>query len=138
VHDTELLDEIYNDYMEDKEIFLKYGSELLMSAIRIQASNLIDKIYNECLDLFIMDLENNKAYLSIISKSMPLLENHYPEYITRYSSDTNMIIDSPEYKIEQLSTSHLNPFFNIGIINLTPSIAWTKYTNLVNSYSDSN
>ncbi|CAI2190152.1 9371_t:CDS:2, partial [Funneliformis geosporum] len=129
-HDTELLDEIYNNFKEDKEFFLKNGSELLMSAIRIQASSLIDKIYNVCLDLFIKDLKNNKAYLSIINESMPLLDNYYPEYITRYSSDTNMIIDSPEYKIEQLSTSHLNPFSNIGIVNLSPSIAWTKYTSL--------
>ncbi|CAI2194832.1 8315_t:CDS:2, partial [Funneliformis geosporum] len=135
VHDTELLDEIYNDYIEDIGIFLKYGSVLLMWAIKSQASNVIDKIYNKCLKLFEQDLVYNQAFLSIINESMQLLDKHYPEYIARYSSDTNMILISP--KIEQLSTSHLNPFFNIGIINLTPSIAWTKYTRLVNYYSDS-
>ncbi|CAI2195342.1 9762_t:CDS:2, partial [Funneliformis geosporum] len=134
VHDTELLDEIYNDYIEDIGIFLKYGSVLLMWAIKSQASNVIDKIYNKCLKLFEQDLVYNQAFLSIINESMQLLDKHYPEYIARYSSDTNMILISP--KIEQLSTSHLNPFFNIGIINLTPSIAWTKYTRLVNYYSD--
>ncbi|CAI2171014.1 13084_t:CDS:2 [Funneliformis geosporum] len=131
-HDTELISDIYNYVNGDKEYFLRYGPELLISAIKLQDSNLIDTIYNECLDLFKKDLENNNAFLSIINKSMPLLHKYYPEYITRYSSDTNMIIDSPKYKIEQLSTSHLYSFSNIGIVNLTPSIAWTKYTSLFN------
>ncbi|CAG8735344.1 8182_t:CDS:2, partial [Funneliformis caledonium] len=126
--DAELTDEIYNYVKLNREDILKYGSTILKKAIKLQASNLIEKIYNECLDLFKKDLENNNAFLSIINKSMPSLDKHYPEYIARYSSDTNMIIDSPKYKIELLNTTHLYPFSNIGIVNLTPSIVWTKYT----------
>ncbi|CAG8481951.1 5791_t:CDS:2 [Funneliformis mosseae] len=112
--DAELTDEIYNYVKLNREDILKYGSTILRKAIKIQASNLIEKIYNECLDLFKKDLENNNAFLSIINKSMPSLDKHYPEYIARYSSDTNMIIDSPKYKIELLNTTHLYPFSNIA------------------------
>ncbi|CAG8483535.1 3153_t:CDS:2 [Funneliformis caledonium] len=113
---------------ENNEEFLNYGSALLMFAIKVHDSDLIDGIYQRCLYLFNRDLESNKGFLSIINTSMPLLEKYYPEYIARYSSDTNMIIDSVEYKIEHLDTSHLYPFSNMEIVDLTPSIAWTKYT----------
>jgi len=41
-----------------------------------------------------------------------------------------LIIDSLDYKIEHLNTCtwHLDPFSNIEIVDLTPSIFWTKYT----------
>ncbi|CAG8554329.1 7583_t:CDS:2 [Funneliformis mosseae] len=113
---------------ENNEEFLKYGSALLMFAIKVHDSDLIDGIYQRCLYLFNRDLESNKGFLSIINTSMPLLEKYYPEYVARYSSDTFMIIDSLEYKIEHLDTSHLYPFSNMEIVDLTPSIAWTKYT----------
>ncbi len=51
--------------------------------------------------IFKKDLKNNKEFLGIITTSMPLLNEYYSEYITRYSSDINMIIDSLDYKIEK-------------------------------------
>ncbi len=110
---------VKNDY----ENFLKYGTALLMFAIKVNDLKLIDDIYKR----FENDPENNKAFLSIITTSMPLLNAYYPEYVARYSSDTNMIINSSNYKIEHLSTSHLYPFSsNTKIIDYT-SIFWRIY-----------
>ncbi len=49
-----------------------------------------------------------------------------------------MIIDSLDYKIEHLNTCtwHLDPFSNIEIVDLTPSIFWTKYTYKLNQLDD--
>src|SRR6266542_3378617 len=115
---------------KNNKAFLKYGSALLIFAIEVYDLNLIDDIYYKCLNLF--KDENNKAFLNIINTSMPLLNKYYSEYITRYSLGTNLIIDSPNYKMEHLSSLHLYPFFNIKIVDLTPSIHWTKYTCQVN------
>ena len=80
---------------------------------------LVNDIYRKCLKRFKEDLENNKEFLSIITSSIPLLNEYYPEYVTRYSSDTNMIIDFLKYKIEHLDVSHLSSFSNnIKIIDL--------------------
>jgi len=112
----------------DRESFLKYGAELLIFVIKIHDLKLIDDIYRKCLNYFKQDLENNKAFLSVITTSMPLLKKYYPEYITRYSLDTNMIIDSLDYKKEHLNILHLYPFSkNIEMINLTRSIFWSKW-----------
>ncbi|CAG8465583.1 14744_t:CDS:10 [Funneliformis caledonium] len=44
-------------------------------------------------------------------KTMPLLKKQYPEYLTRYSSDTNMIINSMDYQVDEITEkSYLNPF----------------------------
>ncbi len=112
----------------DKENVLKHGSKLLMFVIKLHDLKLIEYIYKKCLNYFKQDLENNKAFLSIITTSMPLLNKIYPEYVARYSSDTNMIIDSLDYKLEHLNTLHLYPFSkNFQLINLTRSIFLTKY-----------
>ncbi|PKY51141.1 hypothetical protein RhiirA4_496374 [Rhizophagus irregularis] len=115
-------------YVKDNgEDFLKYGAALLMFAIELNDLELIDGIYKKCLKLFSQNLEKNKAFLSIITTSMPLLNDFYPEYIEKYSSDTNMIIDSLNYKIEYLGNSHLHPFSDIEIVDLSPSIYWLDY-----------
>ena len=93
-----------------------------MFAIEVHDSELIDNVYKKCLRFFNQDLEKNEAFLSIITTSMPLLNKYYSEYITRYSSDTNMITDSSEYKIERLDIPHLYPFSrNIKIVDVTPN-----------------
>ncbi|CAG8438891.1 8345_t:CDS:10 [Funneliformis caledonium] len=89
----------------DKKRFLKYGVEFLKFNIKKHDLKLI-----KCLNYFKDYLESNKLFLSIITTNMPLLSKYYPEYITRYSLDTNMIIDSPDYKIEYIITSQLFPF----------------------------
>ncbi len=107
--------------------FLKYGTALLMFAIEVNDSDLIGNIYKRCLELFGKDLKNNKEFLSIITTSMPLLNKSYPEYITKYSSDTNMII-SLDYKRVNKRTSHLNSFSsNIKIVDFT---FWLKFSNM--------
>src|SRR6185369_1287290 len=60
--------------------------------------------------------------------AMPLLDEYYPEYILRYSSETNMIIDSSFYSIEhQNKNLHLCSFFQSPqIANLSQSLLWTK------------
>ncbi len=109
--------------------FLEYGAILFMFVVKVHDLKLIDEIYKKCLKLFEEDPEKNKGFLSIITETLPSLNAYYPEYITRYSTDTNFIIDSFDYKIEYISTSHLQPFSsNIKIVDLTPSIRWTKYT----------
>ena len=44
-----------------------------MLAIEINDLELIDSIYTKCIRLFNQDLENNMAFLSIITASMPLI-----------------------------------------------------------------
>ncbi|PKY55636.1 hypothetical protein RhiirA4_475232, partial [Rhizophagus irregularis] len=60
---------------------------------------------------------------------MPLLDKYYPEYILRYSSEMNMIIDSSFYSVEhQNKNLHLCSFFRSPqIANLSQSLLWTKY-----------
>ncbi|SRR6266498_684326 len=100
-----------------------------MFAIEVHDLELMNGIYKKCLNRFKEDSENNKKFLSIITTSLPLLNKFYPDYVTKFSSDTNMITDSINYRIENLSTSHLYSFpNNIKIVNLISSISWTKYT----------
>ncbi|CAG8489395.1 9672_t:CDS:10 [Funneliformis caledonium] len=119
----------------DRYNFLKYSVELI-TAIRERDIESVDGIYKKCLDYFKRDLVNNKAFLSIITNSISLLNRYYPEYIIKYSSDTNMIIDSLDYNIERLNISHLYPFEGIKLVNLTPSLAWTKYNYLLKRIVD--
>ncbi|CAG8567938.1 8311_t:CDS:2 [Funneliformis mosseae] len=119
----------------DRYNFLKYSVELI-TAIRERDIESVDGIYKKCLDYFKRDLVNNKAFLSIITNSISLLNRYYPEYIIKYSSDTNMIIDSLDYNIERLNISHLHPFEGIKLVNLTPSLAWTKYNYLLKRIVD--
>ncbi|PKK62211.1 hypothetical protein RhiirC2_790696, partial [Rhizophagus irregularis] len=60
---------------------------------------------------------------------MPLLDEYYPEYILKYSSETNMIIDSSFYSIEHRNKNlHLYSFFQpYQIADLSQSLLWTKY-----------
>ncbi|CAG8444397.1 8375_t:CDS:2 [Funneliformis caledonium] len=124
----ELIKEWVSYVNNDKNQFLKNGPGLLIFAIKMHDLKLISDIYKKCLNYFKQDLENNKMFLSIITTSMPLLEKYYPEYLTRYSLDTNMIIDSLDYKIEHIEYSSLHPFTkNIKVVNLTRSIWWSIY-----------
>jgi hypothetical protein len=87
-----------------------------MFAIEVNDLELVDDIHKKCLNLFSKDLENNKAFLSIIVTSLPLLNERYPEYVARFSLDTNMIIDSRDYRMEHrkyikhFNTTQLEPF----------------------------
>ncbi|CAB4431368.1 unnamed protein product [Rhizophagus irregularis] len=83
-----------SDAKNNKSSLLKYGVELLTFAIKEHKLELIDDIYKKCMTYFKEDPMNNKSFLSIITSAMPLLDEYYPEYILKYSSETNMIIDS--------------------------------------------
>ncbi|RGB44239.1 hypothetical protein C1646_748964 [Rhizophagus diaphanus] len=111
---------------------LKYGVELLTFAIKEHKLELIDEIYKICMTYFKEDLLYNKSFLSIITSTMPLLDKYYPEYILRYSSETNMIIDSSFYSIEhQNKNLHLYSFIQSPqIANLSKSYLWTKFYNI--------
>ncbi|GBC03030.1 hypothetical protein RclHR1_04950002 [Rhizophagus clarus] len=116
-------------YVKDnKESLLKYGVKLLSFAIKEHRLELIDDIYRKCIFYFKDDLRNNKIFLNIITSTIPLLNEYYPEYILRYSFETTMIIDSSSYTIKHQSHNlHLYSFHYPQIINLTQSILWTKY-----------
>ncbi|PKY51264.1 hypothetical protein RhiirA4_468183 [Rhizophagus irregularis] len=90
---------------------------------------LIDDIYKKCMTYFKEDPMNNKSFLSIITSAMPLLDEYYPEYILKYSSETNMIIDSSFYSIEHRNKNlHLYSFTQSPqMVNLSRSLLWTKY-----------
>ena len=108
---------------------MKNGAELLKFAIKEHYLELVEDIYKKCMFYFKQDLRNNKIFLSIITSTSQILNEYYPEYISRYSSETSMIIDSPLYNIEHQSNDlHLHSFSqNPQLINLTRSILWTKY-----------
>ncbi|PKK78592.1 hypothetical protein RhiirC2_770074 [Rhizophagus irregularis] len=116
-------------YVKDnRESLLKYGVELLSFAIKEHRLELMDDIYRKCIIHFKEDLRNNKIFLSIITSTIPLLNEYYPEYILRYSLETTMVIDSLSYTIKyQDNNLHLYSFHYPQIINLTQSILWTKY-----------
>ncbi|EXX65143.1 hypothetical protein RirG_136100 [Rhizophagus irregularis DAOM 197198w] len=116
-------------YVKDnKESLLKYGVELLKFAIKEQKLELIDNIYKKCIEFFKDDLKNNRMFLNIITSAMPYLSEYFPDYISRYSLATTMIIDYPTYNIEyQHNDSHLYSFQYPQIVNLTKSILWFKY-----------
>ena len=122
----------------NKESLLNYGVELLTFAIKEHDLDLIDKIYDKCIEYF-KDDGNNRMFLSIITSTMPLFNDYYPDYINKYSLDTNMMIDS-SYRnkdgkqeclilIERRNKNlHLHAFSQSPLIeDLTPSIPWTKY-----------
>src|SRR5437667_12891742 len=74
------------------------------------------------------DVENNRMFLSIITSTMSLLNKHYPEYISRYSSETTMIVDSSSYNMSRQTDLHLHSFSqNPQVVNLARSVWWTKY-----------
>jgi hypothetical protein len=114
---------------------LKYGIELLTFAIKEHKLELIDDIYKDCMTYFKEDLTNNRAFLSIITSTMSLLNEYYPEYISRYSLETIMIIDTPIYTIDHRSQNlHLYSFFQPPrIVNLSRSLLWTKYSYLIHN-----
>jgi hypothetical protein len=127
-YDSFGLDSWVLDIKNNKLSLLKYGVELLTFAIKEHNLELIDYIYEKCMTYFKEDLMNNKSFLSIITSTMPLLDEYYPEYILKYSSETNMIIDSSFYSIEhQNKNLHLYSFFQSPQIdNLSQSLLWTK------------
>ncbi|UZO16346.1 uncharacterized protein OCT59_007735 [Rhizophagus irregularis] len=124
---------------DNKNNLLKYGVELLSFAIKEHDSELIDDVYKKCINYFKEDLGNNKMCLSIITSTMPLLNEYYPEYISRYSSETVMIIDSPFYSIEYDHTKlHLYSYqHHLQIINITQSIWWLNYCKSMEVYEAS-
>jgi hypothetical protein len=108
---------------------LKYGIELLTFAIKEHKLELIDDIYKNCMTYFKEDLTNNIAFLSIITSKMSLLNEYYPEYISRYSLETTMTIDSLiDHRSQNL---HLYSFFQPQVVNLSRSLLWTKYSYLI-------
>ncbi|GBC32083.2 hypothetical protein GLOIN_2v1874127 [Rhizophagus irregularis DAOM 181602=DAOM 197198] len=119
--------------LNNKESLLKYGVELFSFAIRERNFKLIDEIYKKCIFYFNEDLQNNKTFLGIISITMPLLNEYYPEFILKYSLETNMITDSQFYNIE--NNLHLYSK-NLQLIDLTRSILWSKYNLKTELYND--
>ncbi|RGB28680.1 hypothetical protein C1646_767540, partial [Rhizophagus diaphanus] len=128
-YDSFRLDGWVSDAKNNKLSLLKNGVELFAFAIKEHKLELIDDIYKKCMIYFKEDSMNNKSFLSIITSTMPLLDKYYPEYILRYSSETNMIIDSSFYHIEhQNKNLHLCSFFQSPqLANLSRSLLWTKY-----------
>ncbi|PKY25101.1 hypothetical protein RhiirB3_439902 [Rhizophagus irregularis] len=125
-------------YVKDnKESLLKYGVELLTFGIKEHNLELIEDIYKTCIKYFNEDLRNNRMYLSIITSTMPLLSEYYPEYISRYSLETTMIIDPSFYSIKYENINlHLYSFQYHQMVNLTRSIWWLKYNTLMEKLRD--
>ncbi|PKK76704.1 hypothetical protein RhiirC2_844957 [Rhizophagus irregularis] len=128
----------WETYIKDnKERLLKYGVELLTSAVKEHNLDLIEDIYKKCINYFKEDLGNNRMFLSIITSTMALLNKSYPDYISRYSSETTMITDSSFYSIEYKNNNlHLYSSSEYPqIINLTKSILWCKYNLLMSEFA---
>lgn len=124
--------------IDNKERLLKYGVELLTFAIVEHKLDLIEDIYKKCMNYYKDDLENNRMFLSIITSTIPLLSKCYPDYISRFSSETTMITDSSFYSIEYKNINlHLYSSSEYPqIINLTKSIRWCKYNLLMSEIGD--
>ncbi|EXX64204.1 hypothetical protein RirG_145060 [Rhizophagus irregularis DAOM 197198w] len=125
------------DVKNNKESLLKYGVELLSFAIKDQRLKLIDDIYKKCINYFEQDLRNNRMFLSIITSTMPLLNEYFPDYVSRYSLEILMITDYHFYDIKyQHSKLHLDSFQYPQILNLTNSILWLKYNMWIGKLSE--
>ncbi|CAB4415434.1 unnamed protein product [Rhizophagus irregularis] len=125
----ETCDDWVSDIIDNRVTLLKYGIELLKFVIDKHNVELIEKIYNKCMSHFKDDF--NKLFLSIITSTMPLLNEHYPEYIERYSSDTTMIIDSKSYRITYKSNVlHLS---SCEYPQLESKLSHEKVNNVYNS-----
>jgi hypothetical protein len=137
-NDLKLYDKWILYIKDNKERLLKYGVELLTFAIEQHNLDLIEDIYKKCINYCKEDLENNRKFLSIITSTMPLLNKYYPDYISRYSSETNMITDSSFYRIEYKNSNlHLYSSSQYPqIINLTRSIWWCKYNLSMSEFGD--
>ncbi|PKY52182.1 hypothetical protein RhiirA4_469660 [Rhizophagus irregularis] len=122
-HDSFKLNKWVSELINNKLSLIKYGAKLLVFAIKEHDLELIDDIYKNCMNHFKQDLRNNRIFLSIITSAMPLLNKCLPKYIKRFSLETNLIIDSPSYKIEYRGHYTSPP----QMVNLTGSILWTKY-----------
>ncbi|GES75113.1 hypothetical protein GLOIN_2v1874127 [Rhizophagus clarus] len=110
----------------DEEFLLKYGVEILKIVIEERKLELIDGIYKKCIKYFREDPDNNRMFLSIIVFIMPLLNEYYPEFISRYSLETTMIIDFHFYSIEhQNNNLHLCSLQYPKLINFS-KIALSK------------
>ncbi|RIA95733.1 hypothetical protein C1645_816322 [Glomus cerebriforme] len=132
----ELCNQWVSDIIGNKNNLLKYGVELLSFAIKEHNLELIERIYKKCIFYFKEDLRNNKMLLSIITSTIPLLNEYYHEYTLKCSLETNMIIDSPSYNIEHQNNSlHLYSQY-LQIDNLTHSILWIKYNNIIGVLHD--
>ncbi|POG62139.1 hypothetical protein GLOIN_2v1883107 [Rhizophagus irregularis DAOM 181602=DAOM 197198] len=118
--------------IDNKESLLKYGVELFTFAIKEHKLELVEVIYKKCMFYFKKDLKNNRVFLSVITSAMPILNEYYPEYISRYSLETTMIIDSPFYSINHKKNNlHLHSFsLNFQIIDLSFFIL-IKYSHLL-------
>ncbi|PKC71611.1 hypothetical protein RhiirA1_438775 [Rhizophagus irregularis] len=134
-HNSFKFNEDWVSYVKDnKSNFLKYGVELLSFAIKEHNLELIDDIYKKCMAYF--EEENNKMYLSIITSTIPLFNEYYPEYISKYSSEAIMIIDSTTYSKEYRDNKlHLCSFQCLQIVNLSRSILWTKFNVLMDNHA---
>jgi hypothetical protein len=122
---------------ENKSSLLKYGVGLLKFAIKEHNLELVDDIYNKCINYFKQDLRNNNTFLSIITSMMPLLNEYYPEYISKYSLELMMITDSPSYSINHQNINlHLCSFQHLKLVNLTRSILWFKYNIFLDELKD--
>ncbi|RGB41500.1 hypothetical protein C1646_752056 [Rhizophagus diaphanus] len=120
-------------YIKDnKERLLKYGVKLLKFAIEEHKLDLIEDIYKKCMNYYKDDLENNRMFLSIITSTIPLLSKCYPDYISRYSSETTMITDSSFYIKEEIFKHTKTP----TIMFMSPYIKFINYPQEYNWFKE--
>ncbi|GBC06378.1 hypothetical protein RclHR1_00680022 [Rhizophagus clarus] len=122
-------------YSEDR--FLSCGDELLAFGIKEHDIVLIDEIYEYCMKTFKISYTQFSIVLSIITSAMPLFNEYYPEFISKYSSDTTMIVDSLFFNIENNNDNlHLYSFQYLQVVNLTQFIWWYKYKIFLSKLSE--
>ncbi|RIA94897.1 hypothetical protein C1645_803303 [Glomus cerebriforme] len=102
------------DIIDNKESLLKYGVVLLSFAIKEHKLDLIEIIYNKCITHFKEDLKNNRMFLSIITTTIPLFNEYYPEYILKYSLETNMKYINENVQKQLLITSIILGFIHLS------------------------
>ncbi|GBB86746.1 hypothetical protein RclHR1_13150002 [Rhizophagus clarus] len=108
-NDDNYISDWVSSIKNNKEMILKYGVELLEYAIKEHELELVDDIYKKCIGYF-KEENNNIAFLSIFTSTIHLLNEHYPEYISKYSSDTTMVMNSLIHPIDYNDSLHLDPF----------------------------
>jgi hypothetical protein len=84
--------ELLRHYLNDTSTLAKYGKRILYKAIDAKKGNIVELICDLCIDFLEKD-SDNFYLLKIIVKSLPMLQQNYPEIVAEFMAKSSMILD---------------------------------------------
>ncbi|CAG8780815.1 28732_t:CDS:2, partial [Dentiscutata erythropus] len=109
---NEIVDMVFKQYIklikDDTSFFLLHSQAFLKAAITYNKSEVVDIIFKQCMKL-IKDDPANINILKIISSLLPELYENYPAYISRFLSQTSLLLSPNQFNEPMYETSYLFP-----------------------------